>query len=118
MWLENLSLCVQAVTGTMTTTTVDAERMAEAAESEFSTATGTRDGKFGIDVSHAPAVYAKAAGLPGIAVRGIAVHVGSQLADLDIEFVFEPCHALVGGAGVLATTVLYGRSETSCCTSG
>ena len=85
----------------VTTIKVDAERMAEAAESEFSTATGTRDSKFGIDVSRAPAVYAKAAGLPGIAVQGIAVHIGSQLTDLDVEFVFEPCRALVGDAGVL-----------------
>ena len=61
MRLETLSLCVPAVTGTMTTMKVDAERMAEAEESEFSTATVTRDGKFGIDISRAPAVYAKPA---------------------------------------------------------
>ena len=66
------------------------------AETHEKIATGTRDSKFGIDVSRAPAVYAKAAGLPGIAVQGIAVHIGSQLTDLaPFEAAFDRVAALV-----------------------
>jgi diaminopimelate decarboxylase len=44
--------------------------------------TGRADNKFGIDIARAPAVYARAAGLPGIAAVAIAVHIGSQLTEL------------------------------------
>lgn len=44
--------------------------------------TGRKENKFGIEWTNAHEVYAKAAALPGIAVRGIAVHIGSQLLDL------------------------------------
>ena len=45
-------------------------------------ATGKKENKFGIPISRALAVYAEAATLPGIAVVGIDVHIGSQLTDL------------------------------------
>ena len=45
-------------------------------------ATGRKETKFGIPIARAPAVYAEAAALPGIAVCGIDVHIGSQLTDL------------------------------------
>jgi diaminopimelate decarboxylase len=45
-------------------------------------ATGRYDNKFGIPISRAREVYAEAARLPGIAVVGIDVHIGSQLTDL------------------------------------
>ena len=45
-------------------------------------ATGKKENKFGIPISRARAVYAEAAALPGIAVVGIDVHIGSQLTDL------------------------------------
>ncbi len=45
-------------------------------------ATGKKENKFGIDHDHARAVYARAAGLPGIKPVAIAVHIGSQLTDL------------------------------------
>ncbi|MGR3453289.1 diaminopimelate decarboxylase [Pseudooceanicola sp.] len=45
-------------------------------------ATGKSENKFGIPISRARAVYAEAAALPGIAVTGIDVHIGSQLTDL------------------------------------
>ncbi len=45
-------------------------------------ATGKKENKFGIPLSRARAVYAEAAGLPGIRVVGIDVHIGSQLTDL------------------------------------
>ncbi len=45
-------------------------------------ATGHGGSKFGIDIARAPAVFARAASLPGIAPSGVAVHIGSQLTDL------------------------------------
>jgi diaminopimelate decarboxylase len=45
-------------------------------------ATGGEDTKFGIPMERARAVYAAAAKLPGIAVVGAAVHIGSQLTTL------------------------------------
>ena len=45
-------------------------------------ATGKAENKFGIPISRARKVYAKAASLPGIQVVGIDVHIGSQLTQL------------------------------------
>ena len=45
-------------------------------------ATGKKENKFGIPISRAPEVYARAAALPGLRVVGIDVHIGSQLTDL------------------------------------
>lgn len=45
--------------------------------------TGTADNKFGIAAADAAAFYAEAAALPGLAVHGITVHIGSQLTSLD-----------------------------------
>lgn len=44
--------------------------------------TGKKENKFGIDLAHAPDVFAEAASLPGIALKGLAVHIGSQLTAL------------------------------------
>jgi diaminopimelate decarboxylase len=44
--------------------------------------TGKAENKFGIDIDHAPAIYAEAASLPGIAIKGLACHIGSQLIDI------------------------------------
>ena len=45
-------------------------------------ATGKSENKFGVPLSHARAVYARAAKLPGIVVTGADVHIGSQTTDL------------------------------------
>jgi diaminopimelate decarboxylase len=45
--------------------------------------TGKKENKFGVNISAAPALFAQAAALPGIDVRGIAVHIGSQITTLD-----------------------------------
>lgn len=45
-------------------------------------ATGKKENKFGIPISRAPEVYARAAALPGLRVVGIDVHIGSQLTNL------------------------------------
>ena len=44
--------------------------------------TGGSEDKFGVAYDRALAAYARAAGLPGLDVRGVAVHIGSQLTDL------------------------------------
>ena len=44
--------------------------------------TGKAENKFGIDIGRAPAVFARAATLPGIDPAAVAVHIGSQLLDM------------------------------------
>ncbi len=44
-------------------------------------ATGHRRSKFGIPISRARDLYARAGTMPGIAVQGIDVHIGSQILD-------------------------------------
>jgi diaminopimelate decarboxylase len=44
--------------------------------------TGRRDNKFGVGIADAPAIYARLAKLDGLDLRGIAIHIGSQIADL------------------------------------
>ena len=44
--------------------------------------TGKSENKFGIPIAQARAVYARAAKLPGIAVTGVDMHIGSQITDL------------------------------------
>lgn len=43
--------------------------------------TGLKENKFGIAIDHAAAIYARAAALPNIQVRGIDCHIGSQLTE-------------------------------------
>lgn len=45
--------------------------------------TGLKEDKFGIAIHDALALYRRAAGLPYVAVRGIDVHIGSQITDLE-----------------------------------
>ena len=44
--------------------------------------TGRAENKFGVPYERARAVYARAATLPGINVRGVDMHIGSQITDL------------------------------------
>lgn len=44
--------------------------------------TGKFDNKFGIPISRAREVYARAAALPGLRVTGVDMHIGSQITDL------------------------------------
>ncbi|OWU70074.1 diaminopimelate decarboxylase [Roseovarius sp. 22II1-1F6A] len=46
-------------------------------------ATGKSENKFGIPISRAREVYARAAALPGLEIVGIDVHIGSQLTDIE-----------------------------------
>jgi diaminopimelate decarboxylase len=45
-------------------------------------ATGKAENKFGVPISRAQAIYAEAAGLEGVEVVGIDMHIGSQLTEL------------------------------------
>jgi diaminopimelate decarboxylase len=45
-------------------------------------ATGKKENKFGVPLSEVPRLFARAAKLPDILMAGLAVHIGSQLADL------------------------------------
>jgi diaminopimelate decarboxylase len=47
------------------------------------TSTGHRTTKFGIPYEQAEQLYRTAATLPGIAVRGVDVHIGSQIVDVE-----------------------------------
>jgi diaminopimelate decarboxylase len=46
-------------------------------------ATGRAENKFGVPYDHALRLYAKAAGLPGIQVAGVHMHIGSQITHLE-----------------------------------
>jgi diaminopimelate decarboxylase len=60
--------------------------------------TGKSENKFGINASQAPAAFARAAELPGINAVSVAVHIGSQLTDLEpFRIAFERVAALVRG---------------------
>ena len=69
--------------------------------------TGKADNKFGVPIVHAAEIYARLAALPGLEMRGLAVHIGSQLADLaPLELAFEKLGALIGklrAAGLIVT---------------
>jgi diaminopimelate decarboxylase len=53
------------------------------AKTHHKIATGKAENKFGIPLSRAREVYDHAAKLPGIAVAGVDMHIGSQITDLD-----------------------------------
>jgi diaminopimelate decarboxylase len=58
--------------------------------------TGGSEDKFGVAYDRALAAYARAAKLPGLDVRGVAVHIGSQLTDLGpSRAAFEKIGALI-----------------------
>src|SRR3546814_14949675 len=58
--------------------------------------TGKSENKFGIPYGRALASYDRAAQLAGLDVRGVAVHIGSQLTALaPLEAAFEKVGALI-----------------------
>jgi diaminopimelate decarboxylase len=71
--------------------------------------TGKAENKFGVPLHEAPGIYARLAALPGLGMRGIALHIGSQLLTLDpLEAAFAKIGALVAdlrGAGQQITHV-------------
>lgn len=71
--------------------------------------TGKADNKFGVPINEAGQIFGKLAGQPGVNLRGVAVHIGSQLGDLaPLERAFEKLGELVTalrGAGHTITHV-------------
>ena len=71
--------------------------------------TGKADNKFGVPIDQAGQIFGKLASLPGVNLRGVAVHIGSQLAELaPLEAAFEKLGVLVTslrGAGHTITHV-------------
>ncbi|NQX94738.1 MAG: diaminopimelate decarboxylase [Erythrobacter sp.] len=71
--------------------------------------TGKADNKFGVPIDQAGQIFGKLAGQPGVNLRGVAVHIGSQLGDLaPLERAFEKIGTLVTslrGAGHTITHV-------------
>ena len=58
--------------------------------------TGKADNKFGVGIHRAPQIYARLDAVPGINMRGLALHIGSQLTSLDpLETAFNKIGALV-----------------------
>ncbi|HEU0043256.1 diaminopimelate decarboxylase [Sphingomonas sp.] len=57
--------------------------------------TGRKQNKFGVPIADAPAMFARLAKLDGLDLRGVALHIGSQLADL------APLEAAFGRIGAL-----------------
>lgn len=58
--------------------------------------TGKSEDKFGVPWSRARALYQKARGLEGVEIKGVDVHIGSQIADLaPFEAAFRKVGALI-----------------------
>lgn len=67
-----------------------------AAGSHAKISTGAAHNKFGISIEDALPAYARARDLPGLEVRGVAVHIGSQLTSLaPLEAAFAKIGALI-----------------------
>jgi diaminopimelate decarboxylase len=57
--------------------------------------TGKADNKFGVGIHRAPGIYARLSTLPNLHMRGVALHIGSQLTS------FEPLETAFQKVGVL-----------------
>ena len=64
--------------------------------------TGKAENKFGVPYDRAGAIYARLAETPGLAMRGLALHIGSQLSKL------EPLEAAFTKVGVLMRAIREG----------
>lgn len=67
------------------------------AKTHHKIATGKAENKFGVPFAEAPALYALASRLPGIAPSGVHMHIGSQITELaPFKNAFALLHELVG----------------------
>lgn len=58
--------------------------------------TGKAENKFGVPIDRAGGIYARLCALPGLDMRGVAVHIGSQLSQLEpLESAFAKLGALI-----------------------
>lgn len=59
--------------------------------------TGSSENKFGVSFEEVGRLYARAANLPGVRIMGLAVHIGSQIREIDaFEAAYAKMVALVG----------------------
>jgi diaminopimelate decarboxylase len=56
--------------------------------------TGMKENKFGVPIDEAPAIYSRLANQAGLDMRGFALHIGSQIFDLNP---IEAAYAKIGG---------------------
>jgi diaminopimelate decarboxylase len=77
------------------------------AETHGKISTGKAENKFGVPYDRAAAIFGRLAGLPGLDIRGLAVHIGSQLAKLD------PMEAAFARLGDLMHTIRAGGHAVS-----
>lgn len=70
--------------------------------------TGKAENKFGIPLMRAREVYAELAQLEGLDLRGVAVHIGSQLADLEpLETAFAKIGRLIADLRAAGHTITH-----------
>ncbi len=70
--------------------------------------TGKAENKFGVAISEAPAIFARLAALPGLALRGVAIHIGSQLQSLaPLEAAYTRIGALVAELRAAGHTITH-----------
>jgi diaminopimelate decarboxylase len=70
--------------------------------------TGKADNKFGVPIGRAEEIYARLSALPGLEMRGVAVHIGSQLADLaPLERAFEKLGTLIAALRAAGLSVTH-----------
>jgi diaminopimelate decarboxylase len=70
--------------------------------------TGKRENKFGVPLDRAGTIYAALAAQPGLEMRGVAVHIGSQLTSLEpLEAAFAKLGALIGELRAAGLTVTH-----------
>ncbi|WP_324262515.1 diaminopimelate decarboxylase [Altererythrobacter sp. H2] len=70
--------------------------------------TGKAENKFGVPLMRARETFAELAALPGLNLRGVAIHIGSQLADLEpLETAFAKVGALVADLRAVGHTITH-----------
>jgi diaminopimelate decarboxylase len=70
--------------------------------------TGKAENKFGLPIGEAPAIFDRLGALDGIELRGVAVHIGSQLLGLaPLEAAFERVGALVAQLRAAGHTITH-----------
>lgn len=70
--------------------------------------TGKAENKFGVPLMRAAEVYGELAGLDGLNLRGVAIHIGSQLSDLEpLETAFAKVATLVADLRAAGHTVTH-----------
>jgi diaminopimelate decarboxylase len=59
--------------------------------------TGKKENKFGVPIDAAPGIFARLSALPGLNLRGLALHIGSQIFDLNpIEAAYRKVGEMMG----------------------